>query len=121
VQLNHVMIYTTDVPRAVRFYTRLGMAVVGTAPGYARLRCPQTDSTLALHEAEAGVPVGAEGIRLYFEVADLDGVCERLAADGIVFKQMPKDMPWGWRHAYIDDPDGHELSLYWAGDKRLRP
>ena len=27
---------------------------------------------------------------------------------------MPKDMPWGWRHAYLNDPDGHEISLYWA-------
>jgi catechol 2,3-dioxygenase-like lactoylglutathione lyase family enzyme len=120
VQLNHVMIYSKDVPRAVRFYTGLGMAVVGTAPGYARLRCPGTDSTIALHKAEDGIEVGAEGIRLYFEVEDLDATCERLAAEGVVFKQMPKDMPWGWRHAYCDDPDGHELSLYWAGEKRLR-
>jgi len=33
---------------------------------------------------------------------------------------MPKRMPWGWDHAYLDDPDGHEVSLYWAGTKRLR-
>jgi hypothetical protein len=26
-------------------------------------------------------------------------------------------MPWGWRHAYLNDPDGHEISLYWAGEK----
>lgn len=25
-----------------------------------------------------------------------------------------------WRHAYLAEPDGHELSLYWAGDKRLK-
>jgi hypothetical protein len=29
-------------------------------------------------------------------------------------------MPWGWEHAYLNDPDGHEVSLYWAGDKRFR-
>jgi hypothetical protein len=29
-------------------------------------------------------------------------------------------MPWGWRHAYLDDPDGHEVSLYWAGRKRFQ-
>ena len=28
-------------------------------------------------------------------------------------------MPWGWRHAYLDDPDGHEISLYWAGPNRM--
>jgi hypothetical protein len=26
----------------------------------------------------------------------------------------------GWKHAYLDDPDGHEVSLYWAGAKRLK-
>jgi len=29
-------------------------------------------------------------------------------------------MPWGWRHAYLNDPDGHEISLYWAGENRMR-
>jgi catechol 2,3-dioxygenase-like lactoylglutathione lyase family enzyme len=120
VRLNHVMIYSDDVPRAVAFYTALGLEIIGTANGYARLRCPSGDGTLAIHAAEEGIGVAAQGIRLYFEVDALDVVCERLAANGVSFKQMPKDMPWGWRHAYCDDPDGHELSLYWAGDKRLR-
>jgi hypothetical protein len=34
--------------------------------------------------------------------------------------QLPKAMPWGWTHAYLNDPDGHEVSLYSAGAKRLR-
>ena len=29
-------------------------------------------------------------------------------------------MPWGWRHAYLNDPDGHEISLYWAGENRMQ-
>jgi hypothetical protein len=29
-------------------------------------------------------------------------------------------MPWGWKHAYVNDPDGHEVSLYWAGAKRFQ-
>jgi hypothetical protein len=31
---------------------------------------------------------------------------------------LPQDMPWGWRHAYLKDPDGHPLSLYRAGASR---
>lgn len=49
-----------------------------------------------------------------------DGLCKRLAARGVKFDQIPKDMEWAWRHAYLAEPDGHELSLYWAGDKRLK-
>ena len=29
-------------------------------------------------------------------------------------------MPWGWRHAYLNDPDGQEISLYWAGENRMK-
>jgi hypothetical protein len=29
-------------------------------------------------------------------------------------------MPWGWRHAYLNDPDGHEISWYWAGENRMK-
>jgi hypothetical protein len=26
----------------------------------------------------------------------------------------------GWRHAYLNDPDAHEISLYWAGENRMK-
>jgi hydroxymethylpyrimidine/phosphomethylpyrimidine kinase len=65
-----------------------------------------------------------EGLRLYFEIGpaarDLDACCRALARKGVKFMQMPREMPWGWRHAYLRDPDGHEISLYRAGRARLR-
>jgi hydroxymethylpyrimidine/phosphomethylpyrimidine kinase len=60
-----------------------------------------------------------EGVRLYFEVKALDALCNALEKRGVKFDQMPRDMPWGWRHAYLHDPDGHEVSLYWAGTARF--
>lgn len=121
---NHAMVYVTDVARALAFYTdTLGLALIeGSAEfGYARLRFPAGEGTMALHRAEPGQDIGSDGIRLYFEVADLDAFCDALAAKGVQFRQMPADMPWGWRHAYLDDPDGHEISLFFAGEKRLQP
>jgi catechol 2,3-dioxygenase-like lactoylglutathione lyase family enzyme len=123
---NHAMIYVQRVEPAVAFYCALGFRMIEqmTAGGfavYARLRAPRGPATIALHPLDEGVKsVAAEGIRLYFEVKKLDAFCQRLAATGIVFSQMPKVMPWGWRHAYLNDPDGHEVSLYWAGAKRLQ-
>ncbi len=119
--LNHVMLYVQDLPRALRFYVdALGLVPIEVYPeGYARLKLPEGDSTLALHVAEPGRDVKAEGIRLYFEVTDLDERCAALARQGVAFLQMPADKPWGWRHAYLLDPDHHEVSLYWAGEKRL--
>lgn len=121
-ELNHVMVYTRDVGRALDFYVNaLGLTVIESVPpGYARLKFPCGTATLALHAVEPGGTVDADGIRLYFEVETLDLLCAELEARGIVLKQKPQDMPWGWRHAYLDDPDGHEVSLYWAGEKRLR-
>jgi uncharacterized glyoxalase superfamily protein PhnB len=43
-----------------------------------------------------------------------------LDSAGVKLTQPPKLMPWGWKHAYLDDPDGHEISLYWAGRKRFQ-
>ncbi len=118
---NHAMIYVNHVDPALAFYSALGFRLLAKFPGYARLRAPRGDATIALHQLDKGMTsVAAEGIRLYFEVENLDAFCARLAACGIAFKQMPADMPWGWRHAYLNDPNGHEVSLYWAGAKRLR-
>jgi len=123
-EFNHVMIYSRDVERSLRFYRDLlGFeAIDAWPPDYARLRSPAGRMTIALHAIgkDRRVNPKAEGIRLYFEVRDLDATCERLASEGVRFDQMPKDMEWGWRHAYLKDPDGHEVSLYWAGAKRLR-
>lgn len=119
---NHAMVYVREVAPALHFYTDLlGLKLIEQFPGYARLRSPRGLSTLALHELMPGQTLAeADGIRLYFEVKDLKRVCEKLAAAGVRFVQEPKMMPWGWTHAYLKDPDGHELSLYWAGAKRLR-
>lgn len=121
---NHAMIYVRDLGRALEFYRDvLGLKVLSVfegGPGYARLRAPSGPGTIALH-GTMGEPI-AEGstIRLYFEVKPLDAFCKSLVARGVKIRKMPAQMPWGWRHAYLDDPDGHEVSLYWAGEKRLR-
>jgi len=123
---NHAMIYARDVARASRFYSgMLGMKVIEEfrfegKPVYARLRAPGGDGTVALHLANEGAPVASEGVRLYFEIRELDDFCRKLQAKGVYITQMPRMMPWGWRHAYLDDPDGHELSLYWAGANRMK-
>ena len=123
---NHAMIYAKDVARAVRFYSgMLGMKLIeefrfeGKAV-YARLRAPGGDGTIAVHQASEGAPIASEGVRLYFEIRELDEFCKKLQQKGVYITQMPRMMPWGWRHAYLDDPDGHELSLYWAGANRMK-
>lgn len=125
-QFNHAMIYSRNVAEALRFYRDLlGFELLEEYPSphglmYARLRVPETDATIALHLLERGQTMQPGGIRLYFEVRGLDAFCKRLVKSGAKFSKPPAMMPWGWKHAYLDDPDGHEVSLYRAGPKRLK-
>ena len=126
VAFNHAMVYARDVERALGFYRGLlGMKLLDEfryegKPVYARLLGPGGDGTIAIHQAGPGASVTAEGVRLYFEVRELDAFCQKLKKQGVYFTQLPQMMPWGWRHAYLDDPDGHEISLYWAGENRMK-
>jgi catechol 2,3-dioxygenase-like lactoylglutathione lyase family enzyme len=124
---NHAMLYTKDVPASLKFYSELlGFKIVETfewqgRPVYARLKASKGTGTIALHMPEPGQNVpSSDGCRLYFETKDLEKFCKKLTDAGVVIKKPPKLMPWGWMHAYLDDPDGHEISLYWAGAKRFR-
>jgi catechol 2,3-dioxygenase-like lactoylglutathione lyase family enzyme len=123
---NHAMIYVKDVDRGVRFYRDLlGFKLIEDfryegAAVYARMCAPGGDGTIALHQAGPDVSVSSEGVRLYFEVRDLDDFCRKLQQKSFYITQLPRMMPWGWRHAYVNDPDGHEISLYWAGENRMK-
>lgn len=120
------MVYSKDVSRSLAFYRDLlGFKLIEDfryegIPVYARLRAPGGDGTIALHQAGPGVSLASEGVRLYFEVGEVDNFCRKLQQKGFYITQMPRMMPWGWRHAYLNDPDGHEISLYWAGEKRMQ-
>ena len=123
---NHAMIYLKDVGRGIEFYRDwLGFKLIEDyrhegKSVYARMRAPGGDGTIALHQAGPGASVASDGVRLYFEVRELDDFCQSLRKRGFVFTQQPQMMPWGWRHAYLNDPEGHEISLYWAGEQRMQ-
>jgi catechol 2,3-dioxygenase-like lactoylglutathione lyase family enzyme len=123
---NHAMVYSKDVATALRFYVdKLGLELLENFQHegrsvYARLKSPRGKTTIALHAVAPGDELRTGGVRLYFEVRDLERFCDRLESAGVQFSKKPKLMPWGWKHAYLDDPDGHEVSLYSAGAKRLR-
>jgi len=123
---NHAMIYVKDVERGVVFYRDLlGFKLIEDfqyekKSVYARLRAPGGDGTIALHQVGPENSVLSDGVRLYFEVRALDDFCCNLQKKGFHMTQPPRMMPWGWRHAYLNDPDGHEISLYWAGENRMK-
>jgi catechol 2,3-dioxygenase-like lactoylglutathione lyase family enzyme len=112
IRLHHVMLYVSDVARSVAFYETLGLQTVESDHDYARLTFPG-GGDLALHPS-GGEALGSPGARLYLEVQDVDETFEGLVSAGIEFEGPPKSMEWGWRHVYLLDPDGHQLSLFTA-------
>ena len=123
------MIYSRNVDAALGFYAdllkfkRIDDFEYGDRTVYARLKSPRGNATIALHLLEPGKELQPGAVRLYFEVSELKElkqVCKRLEKAGATMTKQPQKMPWGWTHAYLNDPDGHEVSLYWAGAQRLR-
>lgn len=119
-KLNHVTLIASDFETSTAFYRALGfIPIVHEPPRYARFRCPDGDETLSIEvTGEAPLPPRAQ---LFFECADLDNTVAALEARGVVFDRQPTDMSYLWREAWLKDPDGHDIRLYFAGDNRLDP
>ena len=118
--LNQITIPSKDTEKAVTFYQRLGLQlIVDALPRYARLECPNGNSTFSIHQAD-DFPSGP-GIILYFECDKVDNKVQELIGKGIEIEEMPEDKGWLWREAKIKDPDGHQIILYHAGVNRKNP
>ena len=122
--LNQVTIFSDKPVETVEFFKKLGLnLIVDSLPRYARLECPDGDSTLSVNEAETR-PAGTQppnNIVLYFECEQLDAEVERLKSLGLDFDEDPTDRPWLWRQAYLKDPNGNKICLFHAGDNRKNP
>lgn len=118
--LNQVTINCANTVETVEFFQRLGLLlIVDSLPRYARLECPDGESTLSVNiDENAVVP---NNVVLYFECDDLDGEVKRLKSLGLTFDEDPTDRPWLWRQAYLKDPNGNKICLFHAGDNRKNP
>jgi len=119
-RLNQVTIPSTDVARSVDFYKMLGLIqIVESLPKYARFVCPDGDATFSIHRVD-DVVTGEKPV-VYFECDDLDQTVAELEQRGLKFDSGPVDQSWLWREAYLRDPDGNLICLYFAGENRLNP
>lgn len=118
--LNQVTIYSEKPLETAEFFQKLGLKlIVDSLPRYARLECPDGDSTLSVHNTEE--PITPSDIVLYFECDDLDGDVQRLKSIGFQFDEDPSDRDWLWREAYLRDPNGNKICLFHAADNRKNP
>ena len=118
--LNQVTIYSSKTIETVEFFQKLGLLlIVDSLPRYARLECPDGESTLSVNIADEAD--ASNQIVLYFECEDLDGEVEHLKSLGLAFDEEPADREWLWRQASLKDPNGNKICLFHAGDNRKNP
>lgn len=118
--LNQVTIYCEKTNETVEFFQKLGLSIiVDSLPRYARLECPDGESTLSIQHDENAVT--SNNIVLYFECENLDAAVDDLRSKGLSFVEDPTDRPWLWRQAYLKDPNGNKICLFNAGDNRKNP
>jgi catechol 2,3-dioxygenase-like lactoylglutathione lyase family enzyme len=119
-RLNQVTVPSTDISRSVEFYKRLGLIqIVESLPRYARFVCPDGNATFSIHRVDE-VATGDTPV-VYFECDDLDHTIAELKRKGIQLDSEAVDQSWLWREAYLRDPDGNVICLYFAGENRLNP
>ena len=115
--INAVTLATTDMRRAVAFYSSLGLR-----PSYGGPDAPFTvldvgseeHLNLALGSASplAGGATGWGRVILHLaDVAAVDALYRRARAAGLEPEGPPRDAEWGERYFHLRDPDGHELSF----------
>src|SRR5690242_1600884 len=105
ITLNLVVLRSSDVARAVAFYTQLGLQFTrhrhGGGPEHFPAALPG-----GVFELYPVAPDGPStlGTRIGFRVPSLDAVIAALAAQPGAVVSPPKDSEWGCR-AVITDPD----------------
>jgi len=120
VNLNQVTIFSSKTAELVEFYQKLGLKlIVDSLPRYARMECPDGDSTLSVHST--CITQTDSNIVLYFECEDLDARIAELKNLGVKFEEEPKDQTWLWREAYLRDPSNNRICLFKAGENRKNP
>ncbi|RMB56437.1 VOC family protein [Dokdonia sinensis] len=118
--LNQITVPSLDLEKSVAFYKTLGLKlIVDALPRYARFECPDGDATFSVHLVDK-LSEG-DGISIYFETETLDEDVLRFRESGLTFDLLPKDQSWLWREARLNDPDGNQIILYFAGDNRKNP
>lgn len=118
--LNQITIPSLDLEKAVAFYNILGLhLIVDALPRYARFECPDGESTFSIHKVEE-LPKG-NGITIYFEDNNLDHLVKSLKEKGVIFTNEPENKSWLWRETHLQDPDGNNIILYYAGENRKNP
>jgi catechol 2,3-dioxygenase-like lactoylglutathione lyase family enzyme len=119
-RLNQVTVPALDLEHSIAFYRTLGLKLIVKNSHYARFEVGDGGATFSLHLAD-DVSGASNGPSIYFECDDLDARVAGLKEKGVRFDSGPVDQTWLWREAWLTDPAGVKVCLYYAGEMRRFP
>jgi lactoylglutathione lyase len=119
--IDSIILYTADLPKTVRFYRKLGLALESEEheQGPAHFACEFGGAHIAFYEcgestdkAESkALPRGFAGaMQLGFRVDSVDATLAIAVACGAKILIEPQTVPWG-RRAVFEDPDGRPIEI----------
>lgn len=108
-KIGAVILIVSDMGRSTKFYRDvLGLPIKSQSNGWTEFFNKET--VLALHPAKKGKVNRNPSVLVGFMIGDLEAEVKRLAAKKVKFFKKLTDEPFG-KHAIIEDPDGHLISL----------
>ncbi|MER3407879.1 MAG: glyoxalase/bleomycin resistance/dioxygenase family protein [Nitrososphaera sp.] len=105
-----VILLVSNMQASIKFYKdTLGLPLKTRSKDWTEFF--KDGTVIALHPAKKRSMVGSgAGMLVGFMVSDMDATVKELKAKKVKFFKNPKEEPFG-KHAIIEDPDGHPISI----------
>jgi predicted enzyme related to lactoylglutathione lyase len=109
-------VYVEDQTSAKDFWTKkVGFELrreqpMGPKGSWLEVAPPGAESCLVLYPRALMEDWNERKPSIVFVCGDIRGTYERMKANGVTFREEPKQMPWG-TFVHFSDPDGNEFLL----------
>jgi lactoylglutathione lyase len=114
-----VILLVSNMEKSIKFYSEtLELPIKTRSKDWTEFF--NNDTVLALHPAPKKKTIlkSGSGTLVGFEVTDLDSTVKKLKERRVKFFKRPKEEPFG-KHAIVQDPDGHLISIAEINEKSL--
>ena len=114
-----VILLVSNMEKSIKFYSEtLELPIKTRSKDWTEFF--NNDTVLALHPAPKKKTIlkTGSGTLVGFEVTDLDSTVRKLKERRVKFFKRPKEEPFG-KHAIVQDPDGHLISIAEINEKSL--
>jgi len=108
-RLGAVILLVSDMDKSIKFYRDvLELPIKNTSSEWVEFFSSGT--VLALHPSKSKSRTKNSRVLVGFMVSDLEPVAKKLKDKKVEFFKEPKEESFG-KHAIIEDPDGHLISI----------